>query len=599
MAGTTRVLNFSEGASVAAPAQTFLSTTEFQTFASDAAYVTAKGSAATEGNAYGNTSDNHIHYYDGTVWRVVENTKNNFSATTAPTISDDNTVFYSIGSVWINLTTDLIYVATDVTTGAAVWKEQIDISANQTIGGTKTFSGPLLVSDTTQSTTKDTGALIIEGGLGVEKNAFIGGNLEVAGDMTIQGTTITLNTATLDVEDSNITVNKGGTVSSANTAVAGITVDTDATDARIGYDSTLASKFKAGNVGSESEVITATATQSISNKALQDSTTTIADNADPTKQAKFEASSIATGTTRTMTIPDEDFTIQPKRLTTKGDLLTYSTTDNRIGIGTDGFVLTADSTQANGLKWAVVSASAANYVVQTKTTTYTVLTTDDIILGDTSGGIWTLTIYTPVGNSGKQIRVKKTTADFNALTITPAAGSIAENGTTTASTTINTKDEDLILVSDNVNWHVLNRKTTCQSTAYTPTGTWSANTTYTGYWRRFADCIFIEVNVAITGTPTTASLRVSIPSGLTIDTGKLSSMAGTESMMGMCYIQDAGVQKYPPAKLEYFNTTTMALYYNPTATTEAAITQAAPFTFANGDNIKLTSFAIPITGWKA
>jgi Pectate lyase superfamily protein len=39
-------------------------------------------------------------------------------------------------------------------------------------------------------------------------------------------------------------------------------------------------------------------------------------------------------------------------LTTKGDLLTHSTLDVRLPVGTDGTVLTADSTQADGIGWA-------------------------------------------------------------------------------------------------------------------------------------------------------------------------------------------------------------------------------------------------------
>lgn len=48
-------------------------------------------------------------------------------------------------------------------------------------------------------------------------------------------------------------------------------------------------------------------------------------------------------------------------LTTKGDVWGYSTLDARIPIGTNNQVLTADSAQALGLKWATPTAAAASY----------------------------------------------------------------------------------------------------------------------------------------------------------------------------------------------------------------------------------------------
>lgn len=49
-------------------------------------------------------------------------------------------------------------------------------------------------------------------------------------------------------------------------------------------------------------------------------------------------------------------------LTTKGDVLTYSTINARLGVGSNGQVLTADSTQTTGIKWATPASSGGGFI---------------------------------------------------------------------------------------------------------------------------------------------------------------------------------------------------------------------------------------------
>jgi hypothetical protein len=50
-------------------------------------------------------------------------------------------------------------------------------------------------------------------------------------------------------------------------------------------------------------------------------------------------------------------------LTTKGDVFTFSTVDARLGVGANGTILTADSAEATGLKWAAPAVAGASWSI--------------------------------------------------------------------------------------------------------------------------------------------------------------------------------------------------------------------------------------------
>lgn len=63
---------------------------------------------------------------------------------------------------------------------------------------------------------------------------------------------------------------------------------------------------------------------------------------------------------------------QPVTLTTKGDLLGYSTALGRLGVGTDGHVLTADAASTFGFKWEAVAGGGATLGANTFTALQTI-----------------------------------------------------------------------------------------------------------------------------------------------------------------------------------------------------------------------------------
>ena len=109
-----------------------------------------------------------------------------------------------------------------------IFKVRGGSSSNQDLftiakAGVVTWSGGGSANANTAYTYSQVGHLPLAGGT-------VSGNLTVTGDFTVQGTTTTLDTATLNVEDKNITVNYATGDSSGSADGAGITIQ-DAVDA--------------------------------------------------------------------------------------------------------------------------------------------------------------------------------------------------------------------------------------------------------------------------------------------------------------------------------------------------------------------------------
>ena len=101
--------------------------------------------------------------------------------------------------------------AANVTSGIL----QNDGSGNLSWMTSGTLVGPITISDTTDSTSKDTGALIVEGGVGIEKSLHVGAAVSITDDLFVKG----------ESEFIGIVTFRGGTVrlgdSSADDIVVG------------------------------------------------------------------------------------------------------------------------------------------------------------------------------------------------------------------------------------------------------------------------------------------------------------------------------------------------------------------------------------------
>jgi hypothetical protein len=118
-------------------------------------------------------------------------------------------------------------------------------------------------------------------------------------------------------------------------------------------------------------------------------------------------------------------------LTTKGDLITSDGTDNvRFAAGSNGYVLTADSTQASGLSWTAVSGTGTVTSVAATVPSFLSVSGSPI----TAAGTLAITLATTPTNgqlligNGTGFAYSTLTAG-SGITITNGAGSIQIDST--------------------------------------------------------------------------------------------------------------------------------------------------------------------------
>lgn len=304
--------------------------------------------------------------------------------------------------------------------------------------------------------------------------------------------------------------------------------------------------------------------------------------------------SVASGTWSVISkIPETQGGTNQSTFTT-GDILYASgaNTLSKLGIGSAGQILKV----AGGVPaWG---AGSGLLTVVSKTGNYIITSSDNIVLCDASGGSFTLTLPTAAGITGTVYQIIRTDSTLaNGVTI-DGNGSETIQGALTRK--LMTKYESVVIVSDGTNWQVLDHRcdTEWDASSWTPTGTWSTNTTYTGRWRRIGDHIEAQVKVATSGAPTSATLNVNLPSGLTADTAKIISTSTQQASLGQCVVDDSASVWYPGIVV-YQSTTAvrpMAADASTTFLKNATISETSPITFGSGDSVTMR-FAIPITDW--
>jgi len=205
-----------------------------------------------------------------------------------------------------NISVDSTTASTTPTNGS------IQTDGGLGVVGAGNFGSDVRIDSTTAATSTITGSLQTDGGLGVVGDVYIGGSVNlgtdliVAGNLTVNGTTTTLNTETLSVEDKNIELGVVATSTDITANGGGITLKNAETGDKsiIWYSATNNWEFSngvrapeatVGNVSIASGSNNNTITTITGNLILDAATNIVEVNADITQTGNLTTSGITSG----------------------------------------------------------------------------------------------------------------------------------------------------------------------------------------------------------------------------------------------------------------------------------------------------------------
>jgi hypothetical protein len=132
--------------------------------------------------------------------------------------------------------------------------------------------------------------------------------------------------------------------------------------------------------------------------------------------------------------------------------------------------------------------------------------------------------------------------------------------------------------------------------SFTPTGSFTTNTTYKGRYRQVGDSIEVFTELNFTGAPNAAQLSINLPGSFTIDTSKLTSPTTPELGFGDGTANDNTVNAFQLVPKWSTTTALLVRYMNnaPPISNAPAVTQAAPFAIGSGDSYYI-HYSVPVT----